>query len=102
MRGQPSSSVEPAFEGIQNPLDALRLLAEAASENRDEIVSSADSNMNTRHASVSEAAHDDGISTTHGHAEATSRTAMLSGLQLYEPVASGTLDPTMIGTLLER
>lgn len=40
LRGDLGSPVEAAFEGIQNPLEALRLLAEAAAENRDEVISS--------------------------------------------------------------
>lgn len=95
--------MEAAFEGIQNPLEALRLLAEAAAENRDEVVSSEDSNLNTRNASDTEAAHENAIPcAADGRTEHASRTARRSGLQQYEPVASGILHPILIGTLLER
>lgn len=101
VRGERSSSVEPAFEGIQNPLDALRLLAEAAAENRDEAVSSGGSNWNTRNGS--EAAQEDSIpNTTTGNTEPPSQIAEPSCLQAYEPVASGVLSSAIIGTLLER
>lgn len=92
-----------AFEGIQNPLEALQLLAEAAAENRDEVISSEDSNLNTRNASDAGTAHENTIPPTAGEPmEHASRTARRSGLQLYEPVASGVLHPKIIGTLLER
>lgn len=99
--GECNPSVEPAFEGIQNPLDALRLLAEAAAENRDEAVSSGDSNWNTRNGS--EAVHEDSIpNITTGNTELPSQTAEPSSLQVYEPVASGGLSSAIIGNLLER
>lgn len=95
--------MERAFDGIQNPLEALRLLAEAAADNRDEVNISEDSNLNTRNASDAELAHENVIPyTTDEPTEHTSRTARRSGLQLYEPVAGGVLHPNVIGTLLER
>lgn len=101
--GESGSPVEAAFEGIQNPLEALRLLAEAAAENRDEVIFSEDSNLNTRDASDTETAHENAIPCTEdGRTEHASRTARCSGLQLYEPVASGILNPNLIGMLLER
>lgn len=103
-RGYPGSPVEPAFESVQNPLEALRLLAEAAAENRDEAISSEESNLNTRDASDTEAVHENAISQTadEPRTEHVSRTARRGGLQMYEPVSSGVLNPTIIGTLLER
>lgn len=98
LRGDLGSPVEAAFEGIQNPLEALRLLAEAAAENRDEVISSENSNSGAKNASSTETSHENAIPCT----EHASRTARRSGLQLYEPVASGVLRPNVIGTLLER
>lgn len=103
LRGESVSPVEAAFEGVQNPLEALRLLAEAAAENRDEVIASEDSNVNTRNASDTETAHENAIPcTADGRTEHASRTVRRRGLQLYEPVASGVLHPNLIGMLLER
>lgn len=81
--------MEAAFEGIQNPLEAPRLLAEAAAdENRGETISSEESNLNTRNASDTEAAHENTVPcAADGRTEHASRTARRSGLQQYEPVS---------------
>lgn len=102
--GESGPPAEAAFEGIQNPLEALRLLAEAAAENRDEVISSEDSTLDTRNASDAEtAAHENTIPCpADGPMEQVSRSARRSRLQLYEPIASGALHPNVIGTLLER
>lgn len=103
LTGESGPPVEAAFEGIQNPLEALRLLAEAAAEDRGEATFSDDSNLNTRNASETETVHENAIPCiAHGRTEHASRTARRSGLQLYEPVASGALHPIIISTLLER
>lgn len=95
--------MEAAFEGIQNPLEALRLLADAAAENRDEVISSGNSHSGTRNASNTDTTHENAIPcTADGRTEHASRTPRRSGLELYEPVASGILRPNVIGTLLER